>query len=153
MAYGPYMRRSARVRLARLSYSSLHLSAASSPMLVLMLFYFVLWCPFNTPASAVGVGGGGFHGICSVGGGAQPLKMLMLNRAHARPAAAAGRVYMSVHSSLHLSAAYQRMNPPPHCTERTPDRPPLPGECTTFDAARVNDFCRNNGTTRHITQQ
>jgi diadenosine tetraphosphatase ApaH/serine/threonine PP2A family protein phosphatase len=28
--------------------------------------------------------------------------------------------------------------------ERTPDRPPQPGECTTFDAARVNDFCRNN---------
>jgi hypothetical protein len=34
----------------------------------------MLWCPFNTPASAVGVGGGGFHGIRSVGGGAQPLK-------------------------------------------------------------------------------
>lgn len=29
--------------------------------------------------------------------------------------------------------------------ERSPDRPPLPGECTTFDAARVNDFCRTNG--------
>ncbi|KAJ1638489.1 Metallo-dependent phosphatase-like protein [Pavlovales sp. CCMP2436] len=29
--------------------------------------------------------------------------------------------------------------------DRTPDRPPEPGECTTFDAARVNDFCRNNG--------
>jgi hypothetical protein len=34
----------------------------------------MLWCPFNTPASAVGVGCGGFHGIRSVGGGAQPLK-------------------------------------------------------------------------------
>jgi hypothetical protein len=35
----------------------------------------VLWCPFNTPAIAVGVGGGGFHyGIRSVGVGAQPLK-------------------------------------------------------------------------------
>jgi hypothetical protein len=34
----------------------------------------MLWCPFNTPASAVGVGGGGFHDIRSVGGGAQPLK-------------------------------------------------------------------------------
>jgi hypothetical protein len=39
----------------------------------LMLCYVMLWCPFNTPASAVGVGGGGFHGIRSVGGGAQPL--------------------------------------------------------------------------------
>jgi hypothetical protein len=34
----------------------------------------VLCCPFKTPASALGVGGGGFHGIRSVGGGAQPLK-------------------------------------------------------------------------------
>jgi hypothetical protein len=34
---------------------------------------YMSWCPFNTPASAVGVGGGGFHGIRSVGGGAQPL--------------------------------------------------------------------------------
>jgi hypothetical protein len=41
-----------------------------------MLRYVMLWCPFNTPASAVGVGGGGFHGIRSVGGGAQPLKHL-----------------------------------------------------------------------------
>jgi diadenosine tetraphosphatase ApaH/serine/threonine PP2A family protein phosphatase len=28
--------------------------------------------------------------------------------------------------------------------DRTPDRPPLPGECTTFDARRVDDFCRRN---------
>jgi hypothetical protein len=35
----------------------------------------MLWCPFYTPASAIGVGSGGFHGIRSVGGGAQPLKM------------------------------------------------------------------------------
>jgi hypothetical protein len=34
--------------------------------------YVMLWCPFNTPAIAVGVGGGGFHGIRSVGVGAQP---------------------------------------------------------------------------------
>jgi hypothetical protein len=38
------------------------------------LCYVMLWCPFNTPAIAVGVGGGGFHGIRSVGVGAQPLK-------------------------------------------------------------------------------
>jgi hypothetical protein len=40
----------------------------------IMLCYVMLWCPFNTPAIAVGVGGGGFHGIRSVGVGAQPLK-------------------------------------------------------------------------------
>jgi hypothetical protein len=39
-----------------------------------LLQYVMLWRPFNTPASAVGVGGGGFHGIRSVGGGEQPLK-------------------------------------------------------------------------------
>jgi hypothetical protein len=39
-----------------------------------MVCYGMLWYPFNTPASAVGVGGGGFHGIRSVGGGAQPLR-------------------------------------------------------------------------------
>jgi hypothetical protein len=41
---------------------------------LLMIFYFMLWCPFNTTASALGVGCGGFHGIRSVGGGTQPLK-------------------------------------------------------------------------------
>lgn len=28
--------------------------------------------------------------------------------------------------------------------EHTPDRPPVPGECTTFDAQRVDTFCREN---------
>jgi hypothetical protein len=41
---------------------------------MIILWYVMLWCPFNTPASSVGVGGGGFHGIRSVGGCAQPLK-------------------------------------------------------------------------------
>lgn len=39
-----------------------------------------------------------------------------------------------------ISLNLQRLGP-----DRTPDRAPMPGECTTFDAARVNDFCRHNG--------
>jgi hypothetical protein len=52
------------------------MSHASLPYVtrVTALCYVMLWCPFNTPAMALGVGGGGFHGISSVGGGAQPLK-------------------------------------------------------------------------------
>jgi hypothetical protein len=37
---------------------------------VRLVLYVMLWCPFNTPAIAVDVGGGGFHGIRSVGRGA-----------------------------------------------------------------------------------
>jgi hypothetical protein len=53
-----------RVRVS-IGEASAFLSAA-------VMLNVMLWCPFNTPASAVGVGGGGFHGIRSVGGGVQP---------------------------------------------------------------------------------